>query len=148
MPTISGSKPYLLLAGAVLLQCTACASVPTEPSALAASEITIVSTEFKYHPNIVEVVAGQPVTLVLDNTQAATEHGIAVPALNFRLFARAGQVSRAIFVFPVPGRYAIVCDLPGHTEAGMKGTVIVASTASSHRRKTVLYETPYGGALQ
>lgn len=89
------------------------------------SDIRIIATEFKYEPREVHVKAGAPVTVVLDNSQAATEHGMAVPALKFRVDARAGQVARKTFVFDKPGTFPIVCDLPGHTEAGMTGTLVV-----------------------
>jgi cytochrome c oxidase subunit 2 len=89
------------------------------------AEVRIVATEFKYAPSEVRVKAGAPVTLVLDNSQAATEHGLAVPVLKFRVDARAGQVARKTFTFDKPGTYPIVCNLPGHTEAGMTGTLVV-----------------------
>jgi len=89
------------------------------------AEIKIVSTEFKYVPARVWAVAGRPVTLVLDNSKAETEHGIFVPALGFRLMARAGEIVRTTTVFDKPGEFEFVCDNPGHREAGMKGMLIV-----------------------
>jgi hypothetical protein len=38
--------------------------------------------------------AGRPVTLVLDNSGAETEHGIFIPAFGFHLAAMAGEVAR------------------------------------------------------
>jgi uncharacterized cupredoxin-like copper-binding protein len=90
-----------------------------------ADELRIVSTEFKFTSQSARVVAGQVVTVVLDNSQGETEHQIFAPALGLRVFARAGDVARRDYVFDKPGEYEIVCDLPGHTEAGMKAKVIV-----------------------
>ena len=83
-----------------------------------ASEVWVASTEFKFVPATVRVIAGRSVTLVLDNSQAETEHGIKMPAFGFYLIAKGGQVK--------PGEYEFMCDLPGHQEAGMKGKLIVS----------------------
>ncbi len=88
-------------------------------------EIKIVSTEFKYSPAKVWVAPGREVTLVLDNSGAETEHGIIIPAFGFRLTAAAGEIVRKTAVFDRPGDYEFTCDLPGHREMGMKGTLIV-----------------------
>jgi plastocyanin len=45
--------------------------------------VWIASTDFKFVPATVRVIAGRPVTLVLDNSQAETEHGINLPAFGF-----------------------------------------------------------------
>ncbi|HMF07401.1 MAG TPA: cupredoxin domain-containing protein [Methylocella sp.] len=89
------------------------------------AEIRIVATEFKYAPSEIKVTAGRAVTLVLDNSGAETEHGIFVPALGFRLDAKAGEVVRRVTVFDKAGKYDFSCDLPGHPEAGMRGKLIV-----------------------
>jgi plastocyanin len=88
-------------------------------------EVRIVSTEFKFAPATVRVTARRSVTLVLDNSQAETEHGINLPASGFYLKARAGQVTRKTVTFDETGEYEFMCDLPGHQEAGMKGKLIV-----------------------
>jgi uncharacterized cupredoxin-like copper-binding protein len=89
------------------------------------AEVRIVSTEFKYAPAKVRVTAGRAVMLVLDNSGAETEHGLFVPALGFRLQAKGGEIARKSFVFKKPGEYEFICDLPGHRDAGMAGTLIV-----------------------
>ena len=87
------------------------------------AEVRIVSTEFGYAPAKVMVIAGRAVTLVLDNSGAETEHDLFVPA-RFR-HAKAGGTARKSTVFEKPGQYEYSCDLPGHRDAGMKGTLIV-----------------------
>ena len=89
------------------------------------AEARIVSTEFKFSPATVMVAAGRVVTLVLDNSGAETEHGLFVPALGFRLQAKAGEIVRKNTVFEKPGEYEFVCDLPGYRDAGMTGMLIV-----------------------
>jgi uncharacterized cupredoxin-like copper-binding protein len=97
-----------------------------EISASPPVEVRIISTEFKYLPVNVRLKAGRTVTLILDNSGAETEHGVIVPAFGFRLEAKAGEVVRRTIVFDQPGEYEFTCDLPGHREAGMKGTLIIA----------------------
>jgi uncharacterized cupredoxin-like copper-binding protein len=89
------------------------------------AEIKIVSTEFKYTPAKLWVVAGREVMLVLDNSGAETEHGIFIPAFGFRLTAMAGEIARKTAVFDKPGEFEFLCLVPGHREMGMKGMLIV-----------------------
>jgi uncharacterized cupredoxin-like copper-binding protein len=89
------------------------------------AEVRIVSTEFRFSPATVLVAAGRVVTLVLDNSGAETEHGLFLPALGFRLQAKAGETARKNTVFEKPGEYEFVCDLPGHHDAGMTGMLLV-----------------------
>jgi plastocyanin len=117
-----------LIAAAFALAATAAAKAEETllPVARAGpAEIKIVSTEFNYSPAKVWVAAGRKVTLILDNSKAETEHGIIIPAFNFRLTAAAGEIVRKTAVFDQPGEYEFSCDLPGHSEAGMKGKLIV-----------------------
>ncbi len=90
------------------------------------AEVRIVSTEFRFSPATVLVAAGRAVTLVLDNSGGETEHGLFVPGLGFRLQAKAGEIARKNILVEKPGKYDYNCDLPGHHEAGMNGTLIVA----------------------
>src|SRR3982074_1804472 len=70
-----------------------------------AGEVWVASTEFKFVPATVRVIAGRSGSLVLDNSQAETEHGINVPAFGLYLVARGGQVTRKTFIFDKPGNY-------------------------------------------
>jgi uncharacterized cupredoxin-like copper-binding protein len=90
-------------------------------------EIKIVSTEFKFVPATVRVPTRRTVTLVLDDSGGETEHVLFVPAFGFRLLVKAGEIARKTIVFERPGDYEFSCDLPGHREAGMKGTLIVGA---------------------
>src|SRR5262245_10661249 len=101
----------LALVGPARAQTTAAAA----PAANAATpgEITIIATEFSYAPASVWVVAGRPVTLVLDNSRAETEHG-----------------ATSIFQFKAmnPGVYIYHCAtpmIPYHLAHGMYGLMVV-----------------------
>jgi plastocyanin len=119
---------YQLIAAAFALAATAAAKAGGTPVPVAEAvpaEITIVSTEFKYNPATLRVLAGRKVTLILDNSKAETEHIIIIPAFGFRLTAAAGEIVRKTAVFDQPGEYEFSCDLPGHREMGMRGVLIV-----------------------
>jgi plastocyanin len=90
--------------------------IPQPTQGSNAGEVWAASTEFKFVPATVRVIAGRSVTLVLDNSQAETEHGIKMPAFGFYLIAKGGQVTRKTFIFDKPGEYEFMCDLPGHQE--------------------------------
>ena len=119
--------PFVLAAFGIMSAARAQAQEITGPVASNEAkflEVIIVSTEFKYVPAKVQVPAGRAVTLVLDNSRAETEHGIVLPAFNFRLEVKAGEIARKSILIDKPGEYEFSCDLPGHREAGMKGTLI------------------------
>jgi plastocyanin len=90
--------------------------VRPEVSGSNVDEVWIASTEFKFVLATVRVIVGRSVTLVLDNSQAETEHGIKMPAFGFYLIAKGGQVTRKTFIFDKRGEYEFMCDLPGHQE--------------------------------
>jgi uncharacterized cupredoxin-like copper-binding protein len=110
-------------------------AVPSKPGSVAASsELRIVSTEFKFSQSSKHVLAGRPVTIVLDNSQGETEHLIVARALGLRIFARAGEVVKKDYIFEKPGEFEFICDLPGHLEAGMKGSVSVIASESGQSK--------------
>ena len=125
-----GLKPTKVAMAAIAMLSAAGAqaeeiAVPGPLNETKPAEVRIVSTEFRFSPATVLFAAGRPVTLVLDNSGAETEHGLFVPGLGFRLQAKAGEIARNSTVFVKPGEYKFICDLPGHHEAGMNGTLIV-----------------------
>ena len=113
------------VSGAAAVTWTQAAENAVRPEAPGAGEVWVASTEFKYAPANVRVTAGRMVTLVLDNSGGETEHGLFVPGLGFRLQAKAGEIARKNILVEKPGKYDFDCDLPGHRDAGMTGTLIV-----------------------
>ncbi|MBI5304284.1 MAG: cupredoxin domain-containing protein [Chloroflexi bacterium] len=110
-------------------------------------EIMLDGTEFKYQPNTIEVVVGQPVRVTLRNT-GLLEHDWSVadlPTINVRIVAdnappgatealhsaalhisaAKGKTSILEFTPTRAGTFTFFCDVPGHKEAGMVGKLIV-----------------------
>ena len=68
---------------------------------------------------------GETVALRLDNTDTQT-HFFNIDELNVDVPIPTGTPALALFTPTAPGTYTFYCHIPGHTEAGMKGTLIVA----------------------
>jgi plastocyanin len=130
LPISRGLKPTKVAMAAIAMLSAAGAqteeiAAPGPLNETKPAEVRIVSTEFGYAPANVMVIAGRAVTLVLDNSGAETEHDLVVSAYGFSMQAAAGETARKSTVFEKPGEYEYSCDLPGHRDAGMKGTLIV-----------------------
>jgi plastocyanin len=121
----------LLLGGAlVAVLATACGSAQgaTAPAATdpSAQQVTItVGNAMSFDPAGLTVRAGQPVTVTLRNTglmphDFTLADGVAEPVT---ITANAGQTSAGTFTLERPGTYAFECSMPGHAQAGMRGTI-------------------------
>lgn len=131
-------KKYMLIA--VALACFALTSCGASgPS----TEIDLTMADFQFTPNSFTIPAGQEITLNVANT-GAVEHGFVI----FKLGTDAGdefnegdkqnvywevevlpaQSATLTFTSPAePGKYEIVCGIPGHLMAGMVGELTVVA---------------------
>ena len=95
-----------------------------------AGSIKVTMTEFKFDPSTIDAKAGK-VTLYLVNS-GSTAHDLVVKDSSGSVVAKSDLVKAgdsATFAVPnlAAGSYTIVCDVPGHTDAGMKGTLSVSA---------------------
>jgi nitrite reductase (NO-forming) len=124
-------RPQLLLTLAVLIavSCTPNTRPGTRATSTAKTppptELHVACKEFDFAPKRFTVAAGQPLTLVLDNSQGNVEHDFTIDELGLRLQAKAGATTKTSHVFDKPGTYPFKCSLPGHKELGMAGSVQV-----------------------
>ncbi|MCC7358154.1 MAG: cupredoxin domain-containing protein [Anaerolineales bacterium] len=81
---------------------------------------------FKYDPAALTVKAGEPVTIILDN-KGVLEHNFVIDDFNLHVGPVAGGAKSEAHTFTptTPGTYTFYCDVPGHKEAGMIGTLTV-----------------------
>ena len=130
------------LLGALALATTACAppssasaakdagkdSAPVAQGAsqAGAQAVTVTMTDMQFSPATVTVKAGTPVTFTAPN-KGVLEHNWHVKIGNetIQIDARPGQTATQIFTPTTPGTYTVICTIPGHEQAGMKGTLIV-----------------------
>ena len=64
------------------------------------------------------------VTLRFENN-GVVEHDVTIPAAASRCWPRPGQTTTGEFTFDKPGMFEFICSIPGHKDAGMKGTLTV-----------------------
>ena len=88
------------------------------------TNISITTSEFKFSPTTLHVPVGQNIQLTLDNT-GVVEHDVTIPAANFSLLAKPGESATGAFTIDKPGVFDFICSIPGHKDAGMKGTLTV-----------------------
>lgn len=99
--------------------------------------ITMTDT-LKFDPSTQAVAPGETVSFVLLNAgtvthefQVGPEAGVAANKVDGKSVKEvadinAGQVAELTYTFPTTGAYAFACHVPGHYEAGMKGTVKIS----------------------
>lgn len=129
-------KPFLLLAPLAALALAAPAAA--QPDWSHAQRVTIALSSFKFAPATLQLRAGQPVVLHLENTGSGG-HDFSAPA-----FFKAAQLrpqdaakltggavdvdghgSVDITLVPAAGTYALRCTHAFHTMFGMKGSIVV-----------------------
>ncbi len=91
--------------------------------------VRVVANDFTFEPRELSLRAGQPTRIEFRN-KGAVEHALIVKTLDgaadaIHLHARAGEVDAATVRLDEPGRYAILCTIPGHREVGMVGELVV-----------------------
>ncbi len=87
--------------------------------------ITVEASEYTFSPKLIHVKVGQQVTLVLHN-KGKQKHEFEVSNTDIEIHAEPGLIASATVSFSKPGTYRVVCDLPGHEEAGMVGEIVVS----------------------
>ena len=126
------------LIGALALAATACAPAPPASAAKDASAttsgasqaagqaLTVTLTDMQFTPASVTVKAGTPVNFVAAN-KGVVDHNWHVTIGNetIQIDARPGQTATKTFTPTTAGTYTVVCTVPGHEPAGMRGTLIV-----------------------
>ncbi len=91
----------------------------------AAADVTLTASEFAFEPGTVTVEEGERVRVVLEN-MGVLAHNVTIPALDAGTATiQSAKAAVVEFTAPEPGRYEIVCTVPGHEEAGMRATLRV-----------------------
>lgn len=117
--------PLLLAVGLLLAGCASGPSIAAAgPPVDGAEEHRIVATDFAFEPMTITVRAGEPTNLSLFN-DGRTFHDVVSEELDFRIDARAGHEGVGSIVPETPGRYELICSVPGHDTQGMTMTLIV-----------------------
>ncbi len=112
----------------VALALTGCSGgTPAGPTAAPSASFTVGALDaFKYDPATLTAKVGEQVTVVLDN-KGVLEHNFVIEEFDVHLGPIAGGAKSApgVFTPTAAGAYTYFCDVPGHKEAGMIGTLTV-----------------------
>jgi uncharacterized cupredoxin-like copper-binding protein len=113
---------YLLLALALIL--SSCAG-SDQGASQSSAEITIIGEDIHFSTTELTVTVGQPVTLTLIN-EGALVHSLLIDELGVVIAdVQPGEQGTATFTTETSGSFSFYCDVPGHVEADMTGTLIV-----------------------
>ena len=103
------------------------AAGPTATSAGSPAAVGVVldltGTEYSFSPSAAKASAGK--TTIRFTNKGAMEHDFVIKALNVKLVAQPGKTAEVTVVLK-PGTYESHCSVPGHSQSGMQGTLIVS----------------------
>ena len=89
----------------------------------AAQPVTIEAVDIDWNPNEVTIPANTDVTVMVPN-DGASLHTFVIDELGIKLEMAPGATGQVVINAPA-GTYKYICDVPGHAEAGMVGTLTV-----------------------
>lgn len=98
-------------------------ATPTDATAQPA-EVTITSLDIYFDPNQLTIPANQNVVIHLLNA-GASHHNFSIDVLNISVDQAPGETNDQLTINAAPGEYQFYCNVPGHKEAGMVGTLTV-----------------------
>src|SRR5215472_5901616 len=121
-------------------------ATPTRPRASESAEVVkITASKFRFTPDHITLVKGQPVTLQMTSTDAT--HGFLIRALKIDTDIKPGTVSVMTVTPATAGTFKAICDhYCGLGHGGMKLTVVVKETvAKTSSAKVAGASNPYRG---
>ncbi len=112
-------------AGASLVSATLPSNATAGVSSQTLAQLpTVVVSRMRFQPDQLHARVGETVALRLDNRDPE-EHYFDIDELNVHVAMPSGTSALAVFRPTKPGTYTFYCQVPGHREAGMVGTLIV-----------------------
>lgn len=100
------------------------AAEPTSSAATPSAstpKVELEAGDFYFKPNTIEAKAGEPITVSVKNG-SPLPHNFTIDAFKVSFLIQPGETSSATFT-PTAGTQQFYCNLPGHKEAGMVGTL-------------------------
>jgi hypothetical protein len=94
----------------------------TEPPPL---ETILTALDINWDTSNIDALVGQTITITLVN-EGALDHNFKIAELGIDIDIAAGATEVTTFVVPQAGIIDFTCNVPGHLEAGMVGTITVS----------------------
>jgi uncharacterized cupredoxin-like copper-binding protein len=95
----------------------------------AATTVEVVSFDIYFEPSELTIPANTDVTVNLPN-EGATLHNFSIDALGIDVDIAPGATEQVVINAPA-GEYEYYCNVPGHKQAGMVGTLIVSGDTAA-----------------
>src|SRR5215218_3504454 len=105
------------------------AGSPAATGAEAAQSVEFVGYDIYFKPKEVTIPANTDVAAVIQNDGAAP-HNFSIDELGIDIDVAPGETQETVINAPA-GEYEYYCNVPGHKEAGMVGTLIVTEDAAA-----------------
>jgi nitrite reductase (NO-forming) len=102
--------------------------------AATSDQFTIEAHDIFFDPKEIEIPAGKPVKLLIPNL-GATAHNFSIDALKISVDLPPGETKEVSINAP-EGTYEYYCNVPGHKEAGMVGTLVARPMKSADTAAT------------
>lgn len=113
---------WLGAAAAVLALAACSGAAAVTPAPLV---VNLKAEDIKFDTMSLTARVGQAVTINFQNG-GALEHSFVIDALSVKLeHVQAGQTATVTFTPTAAGTFTFYCNVPGHKEAGMQGTLTV-----------------------
>jgi uncharacterized cupredoxin-like copper-binding protein len=128
-PVVGGTAGASPAAGEATAEATpmateaAAAEAPAEAAQAAAEPVEIVSRDIVFEPDEATIPANTDVTFTLPN-EGVTAHNFSIDELDISVDQAPGATEEVVINAPA-GTYEFYCNVPGHKEAGMTGTLTV-----------------------
>ncbi|MGD9712591.1 MAG: cupredoxin domain-containing protein, partial [Thermomicrobiales bacterium] len=124
------------------------ATPATTPEADTGEATVILALDIYFDPRAMEIPADTEVTLELRN-EGAAPHNFTIYALEISVDLAPGETKQAVLNAPA-GTYEYFCNIPGHREAGMVGTLTVTESPAVlatpvTTEEPALYDGQWGG---
>lgn len=109
--------------GATASPGTIVAGTPEAAGSPAAANFVIVSRDILFEPAVMTIAAESDVTISLPN-EGFAPHNFSIDELEISVDLAPGETKEVVINAPA-GEYEFYCNVPGHREAGMVGTLTV-----------------------
>lgn len=88
-------------------------------------EVRLTAQDIFWSVDEIEGTVGQPIHFAVTN-EGLLDHTFEISELGIAENIAPGETVEIDAVFDDPGVYDFFCSVPGHAEAGMKGTIIIS----------------------
>jgi plastocyanin len=90
-----------------------------------ARTVEMEARSFTFSPATLSATVGEPIGIALTATDI--EHDLVIDEFDAHVYAAGGRTATGGFTATEAGTFTFSCSIPGHREAGMEGTLEVAS---------------------